>query len=153
MPDIKLTVSPSGSALEVTYSYVIEKETGRKVLKPTGKTNIYDKIQSVRAGTSIYEIIERFERGDLTVLNKRSATYGDFTNVPKSITELSELLMESENFWKSLPAEFRKEFMSDYNVYVRSIVDGTFDKVASDFLAKNGKVEAKKEVKKDDSEQ
>lgn len=93
-----------------TFSLEIDKTTGKKTLKETGKTNIYDKIQASAEQTKIYNILDRFNAGDIDAINKVKGHYGDFTNLPRTLAEAQQQLINAEKLFYQQPLEVRQEF-------------------------------------------
>lgn len=112
-----------------TFTLKINKETGKKELKKTGETNIYEKIQAGLHDSLIYNILERFEKGEVEVMSKMRGTYGDFTGMPKSLAEAQQTLIDAENTFMSLPLDIRKEFNHDPSQFVAGLSNGKFDQI------------------------
>lgn len=88
-------VTPCGEKIVDTYSLVIDKKTGKEDLQVTGKTNIYEFIQKSLPETLIYNIIERYNNGDVTALDKIHGFYGDVTTMPKNLAEAQQLMINA----------------------------------------------------------
>lgn len=72
--------------------------------------NLYSEIQSHKESVDINCILERFERGDMNVLNRRSGIYLDVTDMPKSYAEMYQRIMDAEAQFKALPLNIREQF-------------------------------------------
>lgn len=72
--------------------------------------NLYSEIQSHKESVDINCILERFERGDMNVLNRRTGIYLDVTDMPKSYAEMYQRIMDAEAHFKSLPLDIREKF-------------------------------------------
>ena len=119
--------TPSGSKLIPTYQETVNKE-GRTILKKSGVTNIYEKIQASLEETKVYNILEQFlQSGDETILKKRQGVYADFSNVPKTEIELQNIVLRAEQEFNALDKDVRAEFDYDVGVFKRSILDNTFE--------------------------
>ena len=90
----------------------------------TGKTNIYEKIQASKDETLVYNILERFNAGDISALQQRKGQYGDFTDMPKTLVEAQQTLIDAENYFYSLPLEVRKEFNHSVSEFLYSAGNG-----------------------------
>lgn len=119
--------APKCEKIIPTFSLEINTKTGKKELKQTGKTNIYEKIQASKEQTMIYNILERYNAGDIEVLNKVQGMYGDFTNVPKTLAEAQQQLINAENLFMSLPLEMRKEFNHSTSEFLASAANGELE--------------------------
>lgn len=128
--------SPSGAEIIPTFSLVIDKETGKKELKATGKTNIYEEIQAHKEECLIYNILERYAMGDESVLNEKQGIFADISNVPKSLNEAQEMILNAENVFNELPVEFRAEFNHSITEFIASVSNGTFEQKLSKHVVK-----------------
>ena len=133
--------APKCEKIIPTFSIEINSKTGKKELKQTGKTNIYDKIQASKEQTLIYNILERFSAGDTNVLNKVQGAYGDFTNVPKTLAEAQQQLINAENIFMSMPLEIRKEFNHSTSEFLASAANGELEPRLAKFVKIPPKVE------------
>ena len=135
--------SPSGEDIVPVYSFVVDKETGKKELKVTGKRNIYKEIQAHKEECLVYNILERYVNGDISVLNKSQGMFADISNMPKSLNEAQEIILNAENLFKEMPFNIRSEFNHSMSEFVASISNGTFeDKVNKHFQPQSDKVES-----------
>lgn len=117
-----------------TFSLKINPETGKKELEESGKTNIYDKIQAAKEGTLIYNILDRYQKGETDVLKKLNGQYGDFTQMPKTLAEMQQKLIDSEKMFNELPLELRKEFNHSPSEFLVAAQNGNLKKALNKFL-------------------
>lgn len=111
-----------GDPVKVVYSPVFDKD-GNLELKPSGKENLYDFIQSHAESCDIHVILERFARGDITALSKVQGTYGDFTTIPKTYADLLNAVIQGEAYFMSLPVETRAKFDHDFHKWMAGMDD------------------------------
>lgn len=102
--------SPTGEKEIQNFRSKIDKETGKIEIVPDGKINIYDKIQAAAEGTTIKEIINRFQQGDLEALNQAAKQYADTTGLPKTLAEAHQRIIDAEAMFMKLPPEIREKF-------------------------------------------
>ena len=133
--------APSGEKVVPTFSLRISKDTGRQELVETGTTDIYEKIQASKESTLIYNIIERFQNGDISALNQHKGYYGDMTVVPKTLAGMKQALIDAEDNFNKLPLEVRKEFNHNVNEYLTAIDNGTINEKLAKFSSKQEKTE------------
>lgn len=114
---------PKCEKIVATYGKEVAKDGSIKVVE-TGKTNIYEKIQASKDDTLIYNILDRFNAGDTSVLYQRQGSYGDFTQAPKTLVEAQQALINAENYFNSLPLEVRKEFNHSLSEFLASAGNG-----------------------------
>ena len=117
------------------FELKINKDTGRKELKENGRTDTYEIIQAAKEGTMIYNILERYQNGEIEVLNKTQGVYGDFTQMPRTLAEAQQTLIDAENTFKTLPLEVRKEFNHSTSEFLASMANGTYETVMRKFGA------------------
>lgn len=120
---------PKSKKIVDTYSIEINKETGKKELKATGKTNIYEFIQKSLDDTLVYNILKKFEAGDLDALNRAVGAYGDFTNAPRSLAEAQQLIINAEKEFNKLPLDVRKEFNYSASEFLAGFGNGKVQQV------------------------
>ena len=119
---------PKSNKIVNTYSLKIDKATGKKELKATGKTDIYEKIQESKESTLLYNILEKYTAGDTSVLDKKQGMYGDVTELPTNLAEAQQLIIEAENTFKKLPIDIRREFNHSVTEFMAGIENGKLEK-------------------------
>lgn len=134
---------PESHKIVPTYSIKIDKATGKKELKETGKTDIYEKIQESKESTLLYNILERYAAGDTNILNQRQGSYGDFSEYPENLAEAQQIMIDAENKFKKLPLEIRKEFNHSITEFVAGIENGKLEQI----LIEKGIIKPKEEPK------
>lgn len=102
--------SPSGSEIETTYGYEVDKK-GMKVLKPNGTKNVYEKIQEYLEETKIENVIQRVIAGDTSVL-RPDAIYQDITNMPTNMIDAMNQVKALEKTYNELPKEIKDKYQT-----------------------------------------
>lgn len=110
--------TPSGSPEAKTYKMCLDRETGHKTLVPDGKTNLYARIQEAAESCDINRIVARALEGDTEALNRVAGTYMDCTNMPSTLADMHQIIMDAHNEFDSLPLEIREKFGQDVNAYI-----------------------------------
>lgn len=111
-------VSSSGSP---TKSVHVLRHTalGDKELVETGKTNMYEYIQSFKDECSLEKILARAS-ADPSVLQARQGVFIDSTGLPRTLSELMDVMSTAEKYYNDLqPAEKARyatfnDFLSNY---------------------------------------
>lgn len=116
---------------------------GERHLVVTGKEDFKSFIEGSKEETMIDNIIQRFNNGDLTVLQRKQGFYADVTNMPGSLAEAQNMLIHLENNFNSLPVEDKQLFDNSFDKYVAEVSKMS----ASDFIEKFNL--AKKEIESD----
>lgn len=101
--------SAPGSGMKDTYKMHVD-EDGKRELRKSGEYNLYAEIQSYKDSVSIDYILSRFVNGDETALSRAQGIYGDFTEMPKTMAELQQRVIDAEDLFNQLPLDIRKEY-------------------------------------------
>ncbi len=101
--------SKPGSGMKDTYKMHVD-ENGKRELKKSGEYNLYAEIQSYKDSVSIDYILTRFVNGDETALSRVQGIYGDFTQMPKTMAELQQRVIDAEHLFDSLPLDIRAQY-------------------------------------------
>ncbi len=101
--------SKPGSGMKDTYKMHVD-ENGKRELKKSGEYNLYAEIQSYKDSVSIDYILSRFVNGDETALSRVQGIYGDFTQMPKTMAELQQRVIDAEHLFDSLPLDIRAQY-------------------------------------------
>lgn len=101
--------SEPGSGMKDTYKMHVD-ENGKRELKKSGEYNLYADIQSYKDSVSIDYILTRFVNGDETALSRVQGIYGDFTQMPRTMAELQQRVIDAEHLFDSLPLEIRAQY-------------------------------------------
>lgn len=117
--DKKRYVSCSGSPIVELFHGVVN-ESGDLELVSDGKTSLYAEIQSHKDSCDINLIIQRFANGDVSALNVRQGQYFDATEMPKTMAEALNMVIEAERQFNELPVETKSKFDHDYKKYIAS---------------------------------
>lgn len=110
-------VTSSGSDIHILYSGKL-MPNGEIKLSECGKESISDKIQAQVPFTDINYIINRLTMGDTSVL-RDGAMYGDFTEVPKSLAEALEVIINGQKKFDELPVEIKNKFDNNYYAWIQ----------------------------------
>lgn len=101
--------SEPGSGMKATYKMYVD-ENGVRELRKSGEYNLYAEIQSHKDSCSIDYILARFAAGDSTALSRVQGIYGDFTQMPTTMQELSQRVIDAEHLFNNLPLDVREQF-------------------------------------------
>lgn len=119
------TATPSGSPWREKFTLKRNEETGEWEKVMTGKTNVQEQIDAAAEGTRIYNIIEKFEKGEITNFAQRQGVYSDVSNSPKDIFEAQQATQQATS---QLPSELRQILINrgqitdeDIKAYVEKI--------------------------------
>ena len=105
-------VSNSGSPYRNVFK-LKSMEDGSKDLVVVGQYNFQEEIQSHADSVDIQNILDRYARGDISVLNRVASVYGDFTSMPSTLGELSQRILDANDLFNNLDIDVRREFDFD----------------------------------------
>ena len=125
---------PKCDKIVPTYGEKIDKD-GKVHVVETGKTNLYEKIQASKDDTLIYNILDRFAAGDVSVLQRHQGVYADLTDMPKTLAEAQQSLITAENYFNKLPLDVRAEFNHSFSEFLASASAGKLAERHSYFKA------------------
>lgn len=101
--------SKTGSGMKDTYKMHVDAD-GKRELKKSGEYNLYADIQSFKDSVSIDYILTRFVNGDETALSRLQGIYGDFTQMPTTMAELQQRVIDAEHLFNNLPLDIRAQY-------------------------------------------
>lgn len=126
------TPSPTGRA--PVYEEVIGLK-GDRYLKKTGEHNLNDFVQASKAGTLVYNILDRFQRGDVSVLQKTAGFYADVTAMPKTLFETHQFLDSLSQKFESLDPKIKDKFDGSFDKFVKGLENGELTKILNEMAS------------------
>lgn len=109
--------APTGTKFDKTYNIIIDPN-GHKVLKCTGETNRYEKIQAHKEECLIENILIRASI-DPSILEKHKGSYFDATTMPRTLSEAQNKILSVKQEFEKLPVEIRAKFDHSAEKYVQ----------------------------------
>lgn len=101
--------SAPGSGMKPTFKMHVD-ENGKRELRKNGEYNLYAEIQSYKDSVSIDYILTRFMNGDDSALSRAQGIYGDFSQMPSTLAELQQRVIDAEDLFNSLPLDIRAQY-------------------------------------------
>lgn len=89
--------SESGKAEYDVYERFVDNKTGEVSLRVVKTLNRYDEIQEAGVGTTLQELIDKYESGEVVDFNFRQGQYLDLSELPSSAMEILNLLKGIDN--------------------------------------------------------
>ncbi|MCF0231142.1 MAG: hypothetical protein HUJ63_02470 [Enterococcus sp.] len=111
--------SNPGSRIANEYRVKID-QNGHKVVEVSGKKDIYAPMQEFLEETKITNIIARCLQGDTSSL-REPGSYGDFTNMPISLADAQNKILEIEQEFERLPIDIKRQFDHSAEKYIKEI--------------------------------
>ena len=101
-------------------------ERGQVELKEDGTEDLYAFIQSFAESTDIHSILQRYQNGEVDVLEKVQGFYGDITEMPKTYAEALQRIADSEKVFMSLPVDVRAKFGHSFSQFLAASQEADF---------------------------
>lgn len=101
-------------------------ERGQVELLEDGTEDIYAFIQSFADSTDIHSILQRYQNGEVDVLEKVQGFYGDITEMPRTYAEALQRISDSEKVFMSLPVEVRAKFGHSFSEFLAASQEADF---------------------------
>lgn len=117
-----------GSRIKDVYQGEFDEEGKFSVVK-VGQFNLYEDIQTYKDSVDIDIILDRFNCGDPMALQKVNGFFADVSNLPNSYVGMFNLIEQTKEFFKNMPADFKEKFNNNFEEFIVSAE-------AMDFLPK-----------------
>lgn len=143
-----LPVQPAASFDKVVddYGWVYDETRKRRVEGVKGQVDIYAKIQAATPGTTLSDMIDKYQKGDMSADalmqlvgqnfgTDSSKVFADVSEMPTNIFELDQVRANARDSYDALPAEVKALFGSDYQTFVNAVLDGSYQQKFKDFEA------------------
>ena len=101
-------------------------ERGQVELVEDGTEDLYAYIQSFAESTDIHSILQRYQNGEVDVLEKVQGFYGDMTEMPKTYAEALQRISDSERVFMSLPVDVRAKFGHSFSQFLAASQEDDF---------------------------
>lgn len=112
-----------GSGFDPVYEEKIV-EGVRKLVK-VNENPLNDFVQASLQETLIYNILDKYQKGNIEILNQTVGQYFDATVFPSSLAEAQKQIIAAEDYFYKLPLDLRKEFDNSSSVFLSKIADGS----------------------------
>ena len=100
-------------AVDPNTGEIINKSS-QPVVISKGKINVHEKIQSFASDVDLYKILERFAySGDTALVNVKEAGYGDISDIPDNLNDLSLLVNKQFKKLSSINPDLAKMVLDD----------------------------------------
>ena len=130
--EFNITPTNPGTRFHNDYKMKVFDD-GSRDLVVVGQIDTYEMIQSHRDSVDLKLTLERYARGDNSAINRRQAFFGDFTNMPTSLAELSQRILDAQDLFNSLDVEARREFDFDAGKFFASIGTPEFEAIVEKY--------------------
>lgn len=122
--------SPVGDGIEPVFEERIVN--GVRSLVRTGGNPINAFVQESLRDTLVYNILDRYQRGDVNALQRMSGQFMDVTGMPKNLAEAQQKLIDVERQFSLLPISVRQRFDNSMSKFVAGFADGSALEILKD---------------------
>ncbi len=126
--------TPVGNALEVVHR-LVRPPHGAPYLEEAGTQDLQSLIQSFKDECDIQKLVQRYEAGDFTVLQRVQGIYTDVSGMPENLTEAFSSLEIARNTFDSLPDD-RKSLYDSFESFLADPFKVSSDLGVSDSVSK-----------------
>lgn len=120
--------SPSPTGIASEFQERLDYN-GVAYLEKVGSKDLNAIVQASKESTLVYNIIDRFENGDISALSKSKGFFGDFLGMPSSLAEAHNLIVGIESKFKELPLKIREAFGNSAQLFARKLQDGSYGEI------------------------
>lgn len=113
---------PVGDGILRTYETRVKD--GKRVIAVASEASLVDKINEAFPETLVYNILARYERGDMTALSKVHGQYMDVVGMPSTLAEAQQMLIDIRNDFEAMPPELRRRFNNSVDEFIESVSTG-----------------------------
>lgn len=129
----KAKPAPRGNGTAPVYREVLDD--GQPHLVVDSVDNLFEYVQASKEECNVYNLIERYRRGDKTALGQPGGQYVDVTGMPTSLMEAFNVMQKTRRSFDALPADVRAKFDDNFDVYLQTMATANVDQLQSLFGA------------------
>lgn len=100
-------------------------------------------VQSSLAGTLVYNILAKYERGDIDALQRVAGQYIDVTGMPKNLAEAQQQIINISRQFDALPLDVRNKFGNNVDMFIKTVAEGNLNDFVKEFFPDHIKPGAK----------
>lgn len=126
-------IPPIGDGTSTKYEEIFDPQSGTYKLVEAGKEDLFSLVQASKQETLVYNIIDRYQRGDVTALSQRVGQYMDVVGMPKNMMEAHAVMLDIERKFNALSPDVKSKFGNDVNVFIDTVSHSTPDKLQEIF--------------------
>lgn len=123
--------TPTGEPIRIKKGWIYED--GELVYKEKGITNVYEEIQAAAESVDLHAIMNRYENGDATALNKVQGMYIDAVDLPKNYAELYDAVSKADMVFETLPADIKSQFNNSAATFWKNYGEEEFDQIINTY--------------------
>lgn len=109
IPQPRECTSNHGDSVKIIYRGRY-KDDGTVELVKSDELDIQKEINSFAGQCDLRYLMQRFNCGDVSVIQQGKPMYGDFSTIPDNFLDLYNMVHEAEQYFQHLPAEIKQSF-------------------------------------------
>lgn len=119
--------------LEPVFKWVFDEVKHKKFLVQVGETNVKEYIQSFAEEVDIYNIIKRYESGDLAALNKYGEPkYADVSELPRDRLETESMTSNAVDSFNNLDPRVKELVNNNIGDFLKANLEDIIKKIVDD---------------------
>lgn len=122
--------APSPTGISSEFQERLDSH-GVTFLHKVGQIDLNAVVQASKESTLVYNILDRFQAGDVSVLSKVKGAFGDFVGLPSSLAEAHNLVVGIESKFNELPLKIREAFGNSSKIFAKKLQDGSYGEILS----------------------
>lgn len=135
--------SPIGSEIYERNGWIYDDGELKWITK--SKENMYAKIQAEKDAVELHAILQRYEDGDDSALNKVEGMYMDTVDLPRNYAELYSAVSRADDVFYSMPVEIREKYNNNAATFWKNYGSEAFDDLVnayrSDIYSRYGMID------------
>lgn len=125
--------SNPGSPIKIEYQLRII-DNAEEIVE-TGKSNLYEYIQSHADSVDITKILERCALiDDYSILNRMPTAFMDVTGMPTNLAEAYAQVQDAKNFFDRMPVNIKEKYDNNFIDFLGDLGSEKFTKNVVEFL-------------------
>lgn len=105
------------------FGYQVDQKTGKKYVAEVGQTNFYLRMQEQKEETLIYNVIDKYNRGQTDLIGENTGGFIDCIGLPNTLQEIQQSLINAELIFNGLPLEQRGKYGHDIGAFLKDVED------------------------------
>ena len=135
----KRHISTSGDAIHIPKKWTIVD--GEHVWIDDKPINLDERIQAHKDAVDLQSILQRYQSGDKTALDRVNTMYIDAIDMPKSYAQMFERVDDMKKIFASMPLEIKNKFNNNPATFWKKSGSPEFNQILnewrSDYLSKS----------------
>lgn len=119
---------PSPRGTLTVPEYQLRNVRGKEQLVQIGEKPLAEAIKAASDGISIADKLARWRHGDESALGTPGGSYGDFTQLPKTLAEAQQFAINAQSTFEALPLEIRSAYGHNLGDFLNAVESGEYQK-------------------------